>query len=257
VSSASEGGFSVSELGVKLDGTIEGLETLVTAVDADKVRSTIDNVESFSADLRDGGEKVDAVVASVEKAAANLESFSGNLTSSLERFDEVIGAVDSESVKATIADIRETASGAREVVADVRGVSKTFNERRDDIDSMVSNAREMVERLNQSSKRVDGVLAKLDGFLGSDGSETVMTDISETLAEFRRVATTLQTTVSGISAGLTRFSNAGLQDVEALIGDARRSIGRFDRVISTIEQDPQEFLFGGSNVRTYNGRPRR
>jgi phospholipid/cholesterol/gamma-HCH transport system substrate-binding protein len=255
--SASGVGSSLSSLGEKLDGTIKGLENIVGAVDAEKVRTTIDNVEAFSADLREGGGKVDTLVASVEKVAANLETFSGNLTTSLERFDKVIGAVDSDSVKETIADIRETASGARQVVADVRDVSKTFNDRKDDIDSMVSNAKEMVERLNDSSKRVDGVLAKLDGFLGSEGSENVMTDVSETLAEFRKVATSLQSTVNGISGGLTRFSNAGLQDVEALIGDARRSIGRFDRVISTIERNPQDFLFGRQGVKTYNGRPRR
>ncbi len=189
--SASGIGVSLSTLGEKMDGTIKGLETIVAAVDAQKVKSTVENVEAFSADLRKGGEKVDAIVSSVEKVASDLEVFSGKLTASLEKFDTVLGAVDSESVKATIADIRETAAGAKQVIADARSVSKTFTDRKDDIDSIVTNARQMTERLNQSSQRVDGVLAKLDGFLGADGSQSVMSDISNTLAEFRKVATGL------------------------------------------------------------------
>lgn len=255
--SASGIGTSLSSLGEKMDGTIKGLEQIVASVEPEKVKATIDNVEAFSGDLRKGGEKIDGIVVSVDKIAGELEAFSGKLTASLEKFDAVLGAVDSEDVKKAIADIKDTASGAKQVVADVRGVSKTFSERQADIDAIVTNAKEMTERLNASSKRVDGVLGKLDGFLGSDGSQSVMTEVSTTLAEFRKAATSLQSAINGVSGGLNRFSNRGLRDVEALIGDARRAMGRIDRLVTNIERNPQEFLFGGSGVRTTNGRPRR
>lgn len=257
LASASQIGTSLSALGDKMDGTINGLEKIVTAVDAEKVKSTIDNVEAFSADLRKGGEKVETLVASVDKIAKDLEAFSGNLNASLTKFDGILGAVDSKAVKQTIADIQETASGAKQIVADARGVTQSLSERKEDIEAIVTNAREMSERLNQSSKRVDGVLAKLDGFLGAEGSTDVMSDVRQTLADFRKVANTMQTSITSISGGLARFSNSGLKDVQALIGDARRSMGRIDRVISNIERDPQRFLFGKSDVKTYNGRPRR
>lgn len=257
LASASEIGSSLSELGNKMDGTIKGLERIVTAVDADKVKNTVDNVEAFSADLRKGGERVDTVVASVEKVAKDLESFSGNLTKTLAKFDGVLDAVDSETVKQAIGDIKDTAAGAKQVVADARNVTSTFSERKEDIDAIVTNAREMTDRLNESSKRVDGVLAKLDGFLGTGDAGDVMKDVRETLADFRQVARNLNTSITSIAGGLTRFSNSGLKDVQALIGDARRSMQRIDRVISNIERNPQQFLFGKSDVRTYNGRPRR
>ena len=85
----------------------------------------------------------------------------------------------------------------------------------------------------------------------------VLEERLETLAEFRKVAGTLQTSITNISGGLSRFSNSGLQDLQALIGDARRSVSRIDRVISDVERDPQRFLFGTTDVKTYNGRPRR
>lgn len=255
--SASGIGASLSSLGEKMDGTIKGLERIVAAVEPEKVKSTLDNVEAFSADLRQGGEKIDGIVTSVDSIAGELEAFSGKLTASLEKFDAVLGAVDSEDVKSAVADIKDTASGAKQVVADVRAVSKTFSDRQADIEAIVTNAKEMTDRLNASSERVDGVLAKLDGFLGSDGSGNVMEEVSATLTEFRKAATSLQSAINGVSGGLNRFSNRGLRDVEALIGDARRAMGRIDRIVSTIERNPQEFLFGGSGVRTTNGRPRR
>jgi len=255
--SASGVGKSLSDLGAKLDGTIKGLEKIVTAVDAGKVESTINNVEVFTSDLRKSGTKVDGLVTSVDKAAKDLEAFSSKLNESLEKFDEVLEVVEAETVKQTIADISETVSNAKQIAEDTKKVTGTIANRNEDVDGMLVSAREMVDRLNESSKRVDGVLAKLDGFLGAEDSESVMTDVSTTLAEFRKVATNMQAAINGISGGLTKFSNTGLNDISALIADARRSFGRIDRVISELERDPQRFLFGTTDVKTYEGRPRR
>lgn len=250
-------GESLASLGDKMDGTFKGLEKLVAAVDPQKVKSTVENVEAFTGDLKRGGEKIDSIVASVDKTASELEIFSSNLNASLKKFDGVLDAVDAETVKLALADIRETASGAKQVVNDARGLSQSLANRKDDIDVMVTNAKEMTDRLNESSKLVSGVLLKLDGFLGAEDSENIMSDIRLTLADFRKVASTLQSSVISISGGLSKFSNSGLQDLQALIGDARRSVGRIDRVISDVERDPQRFLFGKTDVKTYNGRPKR
>ncbi len=257
LNSASEIGVSLSALGEKMDGTIKGLEKIVSAVDAEKVKNTVDNVEAFSSDLRKGGAKVDALLVSVDKVATELQAFSTNLNASLKKFDTVVGAVDAASVKKTIADISETASGAKQLVADARGVTSALSEKKDDISAIVANAKEMTDRLNESSKRVDGVLVKLDGFLGSEGTGDIAKDVRETLADFRKVAATLQSSITNVSSGLSKFTNTGLGDVQALIGDARRSVSRIDRVVGEIERDPQKFLFGKSEVKTYNGRPKR
>ena len=258
LASASEIGASLSELGSKIDGTAKGLERIVGAVDSEKVKTTVDNVTAFSADLRKGGERIENVVVSVEKVAKQLETISTQLSGTLDKADGVLASVEPETVKQAIADIRETASGARQVVNDAKTVAKTFTDRQPDIDKIISDAREMTERLNLSSTRVDGVLAKLDSFLGSDGSGEVMGDVRSTLAEFRTVAKTMQTSINSITGGISRFTNSGLGDIQALITDARRSVNRIDRVIGQIERDPQRFILGGGGgVRTYDGRPRR
>ena len=84
-----------------------------------------------------------------------------------------------------------------------------------------------------------------------------MSEVKLTLAEFRKVATTMQARINEIAGGLTQFSNTGLNDVQALVNDARRSVSKIERVITNLESDPKRFLFGNSSVKTYKGRPKR
>jgi phospholipid/cholesterol/gamma-HCH transport system substrate-binding protein len=101
------------------------------------------------------------------------------------------------------------------------------------------------------------VLAKLDGFLGEGDASDLLADAQATLKSFRDVAESLNARVGPIADNLQRFSGPGLRNVEALVNDARRSIQRIERSISTIEQDPQRLIFGGETVKQYDGRNRR
>lgn len=257
LASTADMGESIASLGDKLDGTIKGVEGLVAAVDPAKVRSTVDNVEAFSAELRKGGNRIDTMVASVETVASDLQAFSSRMNETLDKLDGVVGAVDPAVITRTFRDIEETASGARAVVSNAREVSETIAQRREDIDGAISDFRQMAARLNQSSEKVDGVLASLDGFLGSGDTQGLMTDVRGTLAEFRAVAVNLRSQINQVSSGLTKFTNSGLGDVQGLVGDMRRSVSRIDRVVGELERNPQRFIFGGSNVKTFDGRPRR
>ncbi|MGO4839310.1 MCE family protein, partial [Rhizobiaceae sp. 2RAB30] len=79
-----------------------------------------------------------------------------------------------------------------------------------------------------------------------------------TLKEFRKVAETLNARLGTITEGLARFSGQGLRDVEALVGDSRRAVGRIEEAISGLERNPQRILTGGEGeVRQYDGRARR
>jgi phospholipid/cholesterol/gamma-HCH transport system substrate-binding protein len=105
---------------------------------------------------------------------------------------------------------------------------------------------------------VDGILAKADGLLGSDEGESLMAETRKTLEAFREVAETLNTRVNSVSAGLERFSGQGLRDVQSLVNETRRSVGRIERAITDLERNPQRLIFGGDgDVKTYNGRTRR
>jgi phospholipid/cholesterol/gamma-HCH transport system substrate-binding protein len=140
----------------------------------------------------------------------------------------------------------------------VAKVTEKFGARAEDIDAIISNAGEISERLKEASGRVDQVLAKLDGVLGSDETEGVIAEARETIKAFREVADKLNARTATIVDGLARFSGQGLRDVEALVRDTRRSIARIEEAISDFERNPQRILGGGEGeVRRYDGRVRR
>ena len=154
-------------------------------------------------------------------------------------------------------DIALASADARKALADARGVVETFSARKEDYDQIITDVKEMSARLNAASTRVDGVLAKLDGFLGEGDASTLIADAQATLKSFKDMADTLNARVGPIADNLQRFSGPGLRNVEALVNDARRSIQRIERSVSTIEQDPQRLIFGGETVKQYDGRNRR
>jgi hypothetical protein len=49
-----------------------------------------------------------------------------------------------------------------------------------------------------------------------------------------------------ISVGLTRFSNNGLREYEALAVDARRTLADLGRAIRNFDRNPQRVIFGPS-----------
>jgi phospholipid/cholesterol/gamma-HCH transport system substrate-binding protein len=102
------------------------------------------------------------------------------------------------------------------------------------------------------------VLAKVDSLLGSGEAEGVMTEATETLKAFRKVADTLNSQLGTITSNLARFSGQGLRNVEALVQDSRRSVNRIEQAISDLERNPQRIISGGAGeVRQFDGRARR
>jgi phospholipid/cholesterol/gamma-HCH transport system substrate-binding protein len=140
----------------------------------------------------------------------------------------------------------------------VAKVTERFGERAGDIDGIITDAQQIAARLNEASKRVDGVLARVDSLLGSGEAEGLMSDAGETLRAFREVADTLNARMGTITDGLARFSGQGLREVESLVRDSRRSITRIEQAITDLERNPQRIITGGAgSVREYDGRARR
>lgn len=256
---------SIGKLGGTLDqvsGTLSqvlvGVDGLVTAVDGDTVKSIVDNIDAFTADLT---EIADDVKSFTQNAELTLKEFEGTGTRVNQAFDQletVVAAVKPETLEQTIGNIADASEAVKKAADDVAGFTETFGGRDDDIKSIITNVTQMAERLNAASVRVDGVLAKVDGFLGEGDGEDLFAEASATLTSFRQVADTLNTRLDGITSNLERFSGRGLRDVEALVSDTRRSINRIESAISGLERNPQRLLFGGEgDVKRFDGRQRR
>lgn len=242
----------------KLDGTLDAAEQLLRSVDREKVAAIVDNVETFTKSLGDSSDDLERIIANVDTTVKSVNEFAGKASTTLGKVDGVIDAVDPATVRQALADIGEASHTANRAAEDVAKVTEKFGDRADDIDQMITDAKQLTQRLNQASVRVDGVLAKVDSLLGSGEAEGVMADASATLKSFKQVADTLNARLGTITDGFARFSNQGLREIEALARDGRRSINRIEEAVTDLERNPQRLLSGGDGeVRQYDGRARR
>ncbi|MEJ5079865.1 MULTISPECIES: MlaD family protein [unclassified Ochrobactrum] len=125
------------------------------------------------------------------------------------------------------------------------------------INQIVSEAKQMMERLNSASARVENVIAKADQLLSSDDKDGLVAQAKSTLESIRQLSNNLDKRITPIASNLERFSGSGLSDVQALIGDSRRAVQRVEQAITELERNPQRLIFGGSgSVPQYNGRAR-
>jgi phospholipid/cholesterol/gamma-HCH transport system substrate-binding protein len=242
----------------KLDGTLDAAEKLLKSVDRDKVASIVDNVETFSKTLGESSDDLRTIIARVDTTVKSINDFSEKAGNTLGKVDRVVEAVDPSAVRGAVDNIEKASQTANRAASDVAKVTEKFGRRAEDIDQTITDAKQLTQRLNQASVRVDGILAKVDSLLGSGEAEGVMTEATKTLKAFRQVADTLNARLGTITDGFARFSNQGLREVEALARDGRRSLNRIEETISDLGRNPQRILSGGAGeVRQYDGRARR
>ncbi|HEY6633627.1 MAG TPA: MlaD family protein [Rhizobiaceae bacterium] len=242
----------------KLDGTLSAAEDLLKAVDRQKIQNIVGNVETFTENLKDQSSRFDEIVGGVDRAVGTINDFAKQAEQTLTKVDGILEGVDTETVRTTLSNIAKASASADKAAADIAQFTGELRPRAEDINKVISDAREISGRLNQASTRVDGILVKVDKLLGSGEAEGVMADASATLKSFKQVADTLNSRLAGILDGLSRFSGQGLRDVDALVQDTRRSVNRIEEAITDLGRNPQRIITGGEGtVRQYDGRIRR
>ncbi|MCV9996838.1 MCE family protein [Pararhizobium sp. YC-54] len=248
---------SITAAAGKLDSTLSAADILVKSVDPRKIDHIVSNVEKMSNDLSAASVGVADTIASFKKTAETYERFGQKATASLDRVDTLIAAIDTQKVSGVVNDVSAASADARKAVASVADFAERIKGRQNDIDQTITDVTQMANKLNAASSRVDGILVKLDGFLGDADAPSLSADARATLASFRKVADNLNAQIGPIAENLRRFSGSGLRDIEALVSDTRRTVNTLDTTISTFDRDPQRLLFGGETVKQYDGRTRR
>lgn len=268
---------SIGGLAANAEKAIDTLDGILEGVDPGVVREAISSLgragasaEKAAADIASVTEKIgpragdiDRIISDAGELASRLGRASARVDGVLDKADglltsagDVLQGVDPDTVRNALSNIEKASANADKAAAGIAKATDAF--RADDVEKIMTDAGELADRLNKASERVDGILARVDELLGSGQAEGVITQASETLQSFRRVADTLNSRLGTITDGLARFSGQGLRDVEALVRDSRRAVNRIERAVSDLERNPQRIITGGEGeVRTYDGRVRR
>ncbi|MER8432130.1 MCE family protein [Mesorhizobium caraganae] len=242
----------------KLDGTLKAAEGLLNAVDKDKIKSIVANVDTVTGNLKETSKQLDGVIRNVDTAVGSVNDFAKRTQGTLAKVDNVLDGIDPAQVRVALANIQKASENANQAAADIAKVTDKFADRADDIDETIKDAKQLASRLNDASVRVDGILKRVDTLLGSGQADGVMADARDTLKSFKQVADTLNARLGTITDNLARFSGQGLSNVEALVQDSRRSISRIEEAVTDLSRNPQRILTGGDGeVRQFDGRARR
>ena len=223
-------GKTLPPLATKLQSLSDDAGKVVKAIDPDKVRSVVGNVQTFSDALAASSKDYQSAVRDAASLAARLNDTSKQLDAMLADAEGVIKSIDPHKV-----------SG---IVDSVSDVVATVRQNRGNIDNTLKNVSEMSAKLNESADKVDGVLTSAQSFLGSPGTKGAVAQIGDAAQSVKKLADDVDARVKEISVGLSHFSNSGLRQYEALAIQAQRVLEDIDQTVRSFKQNPSQIIWG-------------
>jgi len=143
-------------------------------------------------------------------------------------------------------DVTQT---ARDVL---RRIDAFIAENEQPLKTTLQNFETFTGSLAQDSERINRILMGIENLTGGGDAKGAFAEAAQSL---RTLADDLDKRTAELSAGLSRFTGAGLREWEALAVDGRRTLGEVERAVKNLDRNPQRVLFGGGNaVPEYNGR---
>src|SRR6202167_221678 len=201
----------------------ENANRLIAAVDPDKVRDVVGNVQTFSQSLAASSDNFKGLV-------RDGAALANHLNDSAKRLDNALIDVQVNDVVATV------------------------RENRGNIDLTLKNFGELSGKLNNSADKVDGVLTAAQSFLGSPSTKGAVDHISDAALSVKRLADDTDAKVKDIGGGLSRFVNSGLREYEALAVEGRRTVSDIDSAVRSFERNPNQLIFGSKpSLPEYHG----
>jgi phospholipid/cholesterol/gamma-HCH transport system substrate-binding protein len=228
----------VGSLADRLQGFVSEVEEVVKAIDVHGVRDTVNNTRDFTAALAKIGPRMDKLFEDAPVLSQTLRQAAARLDTVLASAQTIIGRVDPDKVG--------------KAVDNVTAFSDTLNQNRQNVDDVVRHARELAQRVNEGSKRLDSILSKTDALLGTANDTGLMEEVRKAAQSIQTLADNLDKRADEISIGLNRFSNQGLRELELLISNGRSTLSDVDQVVRDFQRSPSQFLFGKSGIPDYS-----
>ena len=248
---------SVSGLSGRLDSTLSAAEDLFRSLNSDKIDQILANTERATASFAEASNRIGPAIDSFRETADTFQRFGNNADQTLQKVSRLIDAVDSQKIGRVVDDVSVATADARQAIAGFRDLSNSITGRKDDIDRAIDDFTQLANRLNNASTQVDGILRKVDSFLGSGEADSLSAQARRTLESIRLAAENLNARIGPIAENLQRFSSTGLRDIQTLVNDTRNTVRGLNDAITNFDDDPQRLLFGGDTVKEFDGRTRR
>ncbi|NMG38420.1 MCE family protein [Chelativorans sp. ZYF759] len=246
LSSVSELSGTFTSVAGRLETTLAAGEELIRAVDPDRINAVVSNVEGFTRQLDEAGGGLAEIMANVDEAVQQVVRFSDGANQTLARVDTIVESVDPELVANVVRNFETASATVNEAAENVARLGELINDRSEDIDQIIGDSRQLAERLNRTSERVESVVARVDDIVGSDDVEGIVADTRETVQAYRALAERLMRSSdrvdevlvsldellgSGEAEGVMSEASLTLQSYRELAERLTASTGRLDSVL--------------------------
>ncbi|MHC5230333.1 MlaD family protein [Brucella sp. LJL56] len=196
--------------------------------------------------------RIDADPSAVNNLLATAQDIAARANSVLGQLEGFV-----KDARGPLTDTINNTKTFTDALAKNANIIQELGENTGNINQIVTDAKDMMARLNAASVRVDTILAKTDKLLSSDDKDGVVAQATATLESIRQTSDNLDKRLGPIANNLERFSGQGLREVQGVVLDSRRAIQRIEQAVTELERNPQRLIFGGpGSVPQYDGRKR-
>ncbi len=176
----------------------------------------------------------------LEKANGLVDANSPALSKTLknaEKFSDALAA-NSDGIKDFMASMGDLGRTIKPLTEDADRVVKSIDPER--VKSILAHADSFSGKLDAAGNKIEGVMDSLQSFLGSGDSKNALTEIRTSFADVGSAARSVRRAADNIN----KFASTGLRQYEALAVDGRRTLDTITQAVRSIENNPQQFLFG-------------
>ncbi len=131
------------------------------------------------------------------------------------------------------------------ILQNVNRLSSNLADGTNDLDSLLSEARNMVVQLNSAASAFT-VLAENGNDIVLGDVKTLMFEATTTLRTTNQLISRIDDLVAASEGSVTQFVNGSLPEVTRMIIDLRTTSRNLSRLMSRIEADPAGTFFGGT-----------
>lgn len=149
--------------------------------------------------------------------------------------------------------IDENSASLTASVKNVEKFSGALAANPEDIKKIISDFASLSAKLNKASDKFDSVLTNINAVL-EPGAKSPFGEVTAAAKSIKAAADNLNSQIKVIGGNISRFSGSGLRQYEALAAEGRKTLDQLNQAIRSIENNPQQLLFGKSpQVPEYSG----
>ncbi|TFF27717.1 MCE family protein [Jiella endophytica] len=249
---------NVTDASAKLNATIDSARGVVDSIDTAAINKSIANVDAITGAVREKTPEIQSIVDRVNSAVLTIDNAVKGFSETRAQIDTLVASFDPGKVNQAVENISSATGNVANAADSIAKVANDIGEKRPEIDRIIANVETTSESLKSASTKIDGVIRSIDEVFAGAGSGTKLgSELSGALQAVRGAAQSIQEQVTPISANLQRFSGQGLQEFQTLMRSVNRTVNRIDDAVTDFSNNPSRIIYGGDDVKQFDGRTRR